>query len=56
MIDTTTEDRAKELQTLLQQMRNHPERDWAEARDRVAVLQRMLAGAGAKDGPGSAEA
>jgi len=45
MIETTMQDREKELRSLLDQMAAHPERDWAEARERVAVLRTMLAGA-----------
>jgi hypothetical protein len=42
MQDTTIEDRKKELRTLLDRIEAHPERDFAEERKRVAVLQGML--------------
>jgi len=38
----TAQDRRKELDTLLAQIRAHPSRDWDEARQRVRVLSRML--------------
>ena len=43
MHQTTTEDRRKELRSLLDQIEAHPERDWTEARQRIAVLQSKLA-------------
>lgn len=43
MIETTIADRERELAALLQQISEHPEREWREERERVAVLQRMLA-------------
>ena len=43
MHQTTTEDRRKELRSLLDQVEAHPERDWTEARQRIAVLQSKLA-------------
>ena len=46
---TTMEDRRKELQTLLDQFREHPERDWTEERKRAKVLSEMLS---AHDAPG----
>lgn len=44
MKETTMHDREQELRSLLDQMSAHPERDWSEVRERVAVLQTMLAG------------
>lgn len=49
MRDTTMEDRRKELADLLEAMQQHPERDWSEARRRVAVLKEMLEGHGAAE-------
>lgn len=43
MQETTSEDRRKELQALLDQMRDHPERDWNEEKKRATVLQQMIA-------------
>lgn len=45
MIETTLKDREQELRSLLDQIASHPERDWAMERERVLVLQRMIAGA-----------
>lgn len=45
MKETTMQDREHELRSLLDQMAAHPERDWAEVQERVAVLRAMLAGA-----------
>jgi len=42
MQETTRKDREKELRSLLDQMAAHPERDWSEERQRVAVLREML--------------
>jgi len=42
MQETTMEDRKKELRSLLEQMEAHPERDWSEEQERVAVLRQML--------------
>jgi len=42
MQETTMEDRKKELRSLLEQMEAHPERDWSEEKERVAVLREML--------------
>lgn len=39
----TAQDRRKELDVLLAQMRDNPSRDWTETRERVRVLTRMLA-------------
>jgi len=44
MPPVTIEDRKKELRLLLQQMQQRPSRDWSEERDRVALLNRMIAG------------
>ena len=43
MQETTMDDRRRELETLLTKLREHPEREWKAERERVAVLQRMLA-------------
>jgi hypothetical protein len=43
MTGVTTEDRKKELRLLLQQMEAQPSRDWTAERERVAVLQKMIA-------------
>jgi hypothetical protein len=43
MDGTTTEDRKKELKVLLTQMEAHPSRDWTAERERVAVLQKVIA-------------
>ncbi len=43
MHETTTADRERELRTLLDLIEAHPERAWTEERQRVTVLQRMLA-------------
>ncbi len=43
MQPVTMEDRRKELRSLLQQMEEHPERDWSEQTVRVNVLREMLA-------------
>ncbi|MET0240672.1 MAG: hypothetical protein ABW184_12330 [Sphingobium sp.] len=43
MDGTTTEDRRKELKALLQQMEAQPSREWSAERERVAVLQKMIA-------------
>lgn len=42
MREITTEDRRKELRSLLERIETHPERDWTEERKRVAVLQSKL--------------
>lgn len=51
MRDTTSQDRRNELQSLLEQMRDHPEKDWTEARKRVKILRELLESEGelAKD-------
>ncbi|HEX7821768.1 MAG TPA: hypothetical protein VF463_14255 [Sphingobium sp.] len=43
MDGTTTEDRRKELKILLTQMEAQPSRDWTAERERVAVLQKIIA-------------
>ena len=51
MQETTIEDRKHELRQLVEQIEAHPERAWTKERERIAVLQRMLAAheAAAKD-------
>ena len=44
MPEVTLDDRKKELRSLLDQIRAHPERDWTVARDRIAILNHMVAG------------
>lgn len=56
MIETTPAHREQELRSLLNQIAAHPEREWTEARERVVVLQRMLAGSAADEGAGQKEA
>ncbi|HWJ68653.1 MAG TPA: hypothetical protein VNS79_01175 [Sphingobium sp.] len=43
MIPVTNEHRKQELRTLLGQIRTHPSRDWSHARQRIVILQRMIA-------------
>ena len=43
MRETTIADRERELRELLDQIEAHPEQAWTAERERVAVLQRMLA-------------
>ena len=43
MKETTKADREHELKDLLEQMKQHPERDWSEAKKRVNVLRELLA-------------
>ena len=43
MQQVTMEDRQRELDGLLGRIKAHPERNWSEERERIAVLQRMLA-------------
>jgi len=45
MTPVTIEHRKQELRTLLGQIRTHPSRDWSHARQRVVILQRMIADA-----------
>ncbi|WP_201290902.1 hypothetical protein [Croceibacterium salegens] len=40
---TTRADRERELETLLAEIKAHPERDMTAERERAAVLQRTLA-------------
>jgi hypothetical protein len=42
MQETTIEDRKAELRHLLAEIEAHPERDWSEARRRIAVLKEMV--------------
>ena len=42
MQPVTTEDRKKELRTLLDQIQARPSHDWTAERDRIVVLQRMI--------------
>jgi hypothetical protein len=39
----TIDDRKKELRLLLRQMQERPSRDWSEARERVVLLNHMIA-------------
>jgi len=43
MQETTMEDRRKELQSLLDEIRDHPERDMTAQRERARVLSEMIA-------------
>lgn len=43
----TTEDRRKELATLLARMQRRPSHDWTRERQRVVVLRQMIAREGA---------
>ena len=43
MPPVTNDDRKRELRLLLQQMQQHPSRDWSDGRDRVVLLNRMIA-------------
>ncbi len=43
MQHTTMEDRRKELQSLLNHFRDHPERDWTQERKRAQALKEMIA-------------
>lgn len=43
MQQTTTDDRRKELQALLDKIRDHPEHALTEERERARVLSAMLA-------------
>jgi hypothetical protein len=45
MIPVTIEHRKQELRILLGQIRTHPSRDWSHARQRIVILQRMIANA-----------
>lgn len=45
MDPVTLEDRKKELRTLLDQIQSRPSHDWTKERERVVVLQEMIAGA-----------
>ena len=43
MQPVTMDDRKKELRLLLQQIQERPSHDWSDARDRVALLNNMIA-------------
>lgn len=44
MQETTLEHRRHELKDLLEAMKAQPSRDWSEAKRRVTVLHKMVAG------------
>jgi hypothetical protein len=44
MQKTTMEDRRKELETLLREIREHPEREMTGERERARVLSEMISG------------
>ncbi len=46
MQKTTMEDRRKELEALLRQIREHPEHDMTAQRERARVLSEMISGGG----------
>lgn len=56
MIETTPAHREQELRSLLDQIAAHPERDWTEARQRIVVLQRMVAATAADASAGQQQA
>ena len=43
MNPVTIEDRKTELRTLLEAIKAHPERDWTQARERIRILNEMVA-------------
>ncbi|BAK65139.1 hypothetical protein SLG_04640 [Sphingobium sp. SYK-6] len=43
MTPVTIDDRKKELRSLLEQIQANPSRDWTRERERVVVLQHMIA-------------
>ena len=43
MSPVTLDDRKKELRLLLHNIQAHPSQDWTHARQRVVVLQEMIA-------------
>jgi hypothetical protein len=43
MDPVTIDDRRKELRVLLKQMQARPSQDWTRQRERVVVLQHMIA-------------
>jgi len=45
MEPVTIEDRKKELRVLLDQIEAAPSRDWSRERERIVVLQQMIAAA-----------
>lgn len=44
MQPVTIDDRKKELRTLLQKIRTRPSHDWSAERQRIMVLNQMIAG------------
>lgn len=50
MQETTMEDRRKELEALLREIGEHPERDMTEQRERARVLSEMVGGEPAAGG------
>jgi hypothetical protein len=46
MEPVTIEDRKKELRILLEQIEAAPSRDWSRERERIVVLQQMIAANG----------
>ncbi len=38
----TEGDRRNEVRSLLEQIRTHPERDWTQARRRIATLNKLI--------------
>lgn len=38
----TEEDRRQEIRALLGQIQAHPERDWTQARQRIATLNKLI--------------
>ncbi|MBB5984464.1 hypothetical protein [Sphingobium lignivorans] len=43
MTPVTIDDRKKELRSLIEQIQANPSRDWTRERERVVVLQQMIA-------------
>jgi hypothetical protein len=43
MTPVTIEDRKKELRMLLERIQAQPSRDWTEERQRIVVIQEMIA-------------
>tara|TARA_R110000787_G_scaffold56747_2_gene130255 strand:+ start:534 stop:692 length:159 start_codon:yes stop_codon:yes gene_type:complete len=44
MEPVTIDDRKQELRTLLDKIRERPSHDWSRERERIVVLQQMIAG------------
>ncbi|HEY1125452.1 MAG TPA: hypothetical protein VGE65_07445 [Sphingobium sp.] len=44
MTPVTLDDRKKELRALLDTIKAHPEHDWTQARERIRILNEMIAG------------